>query len=565
VRVVEVRGLDSTCWFIDHGDTEVVPAEDLREMAPKFLDLPPQAVTMQLAGLEDYEYSEAVLDHLNSLLLGKSLVAKVENRQLLGSHYLKSSKSVPRLVLFDTSSEDVDVNLNQKLLELLVSQDSQSKLPPAGGEEVSVLISHIDKNGDIYVQKESSAFTMVEKLIVELGDTAMSSAPAVALLPDQLYLVKYNEDGGLYRAALLPDQVDGDTAQVFFVDYGNSSAVSKADIWELASLPEPLVQELARQALRCRLAGAPPPGHSWSEQATTALRELVPEGQTVRLRVTGVASDSVSLVEVHLPDSKDGSVNFDLSTELELFALSPSSQPPSPAKTSGPVSPAAPPLPVAPAILPVLAAPPAPPALLAAPPVLVTNGTTGPVVAVEAERPMAQYRPPALGSAFLLIPPTPSMSEGERAGQEKAWTGTVTTVNAEKKLGFLTPDKSLPAEYKGNSLFFHCNVVKNSLGRPVRLEHGSKVKFVLYKAKDGMPDNLERPKAFAVYVTDPMAAELEVRLPTLGSDLASMKTLLAPTIPAAGRYFDVNVTFAVSPSSFVVQPYNEVGRHRVGL
>ena len=394
VRVVEVRGRECTCWFVDHGDTEVVPMEDLREVAPKFLDLPPQAVTMQLAGLEDYEYSEALLDHLNSLLLGKSLVAKVENRRTLGSHN-RGNKEVPRLVLFDTSSEDVDVNLNQKLIELMVSQDSQSKLPPLGGEEALVLVSHIDTNGDIYVQKESSAFTMIEKLIVEHGEQAMLASPASNLLPDRLYLVKYSEDGSLYRAVLDTEGSATDGINVFFVDYGNSSTVAANDIWELSTISEPVVQELPRQALRCRLDGAPPPGHYWSSQATKALREMVPEGQTVRLKVTGGTPDS-PLVEIHLPDSKDGSVNFDLSTELDLFPLSPSSQPVSPARSSNQG---------------------------------VSNGET---------------------------------TNGEVKGE------------------------------------------------------------------------------------------------ILAQNIASLKTLLAPNIPSEGQYFDVNVTFAVSPSSFVVQPYNEV-------
>ena len=82
VKVVEVRGIDCTCWFLDHGDEDSVPVEDLREIAPKFLDLPPHAITVKLAGLEDYEYSETIIQHLNSFLLGKSLVAKVENRNL---------------------------------------------------------------------------------------------------------------------------------------------------------------------------------------------------------------------------------------------------------------------------------------------------------------------------------------------------------------------------------------------------------------------------------------------------------------------------------------------------
>ena len=60
VRVLEVRGIDCTCSFLDHGDEDNIPVQDLREIAPKFLDLPPQAMTVELAGLEDYEYSEAL-------------------------------------------------------------------------------------------------------------------------------------------------------------------------------------------------------------------------------------------------------------------------------------------------------------------------------------------------------------------------------------------------------------------------------------------------------------------------------------------------------------------------
>ena len=36
-----------------------------------------------------------------------------------------------------------------------------------------------------------------------------------------------------------------------------------------------------------------------------------------------------------------------------------------------------------------------------------------------------------------------------------------------------------------------------------------------------------------------------------------MQALQAPKVPEEGQYFDVNITFAVSPSNFVVQPYSE--------
>ena len=327
VKVTEVRGIDCTCWFLDHGDEDAVPVEDLREIAPKFLELPPQAVSVQLAGLEDYSYSEALLQQLNSALLGKSLVGKVENRRSLGSSCVKAGKAStkPRLVLFDTSSEDVDVNLNQKLIEQLVTQDAQSRLPPAGGEDVSVFVSYIAKNGDLFVQKESSTFTMIEKMIVEQGPEAMKADSASNIQPGKLYLAKYAEDGSLYRAEVLGEPEE-DKVEVLFVDYGNSSRVAVGEVWELSTISE-VMAELPRQALRCRLAQVPPPGHCWSEAATRALRDRVPESQLAVVRVVGGEADCPA-VELHLPNSNDGSVNLDLSTECDIF-------PPAPAATNG--------------------------------------------------------------------------------------------------------------------------------------------------------------------------------------------------------------------------------------
>lgn len=398
VKVIEVRGIDCTCCFLDHGDEDKIPVEDLREIAPKFLDLPAQAMTVELAGLEDYDYSETLLQHLNNLLLGKSVVGKVENRSGLGNKFVKSSKTStkPRVVLFDTSSEDVDVNLNQKLIELLVSQDSQSKLPSVGGEEISVFVSYVAKNGDLYVQKESSTFTMIEKMIVEQGSEAMKAAPANNITEGKLYLAKYSEDSSLYRAEVMSSPKD-DKVEVFFVDYGNTSFVSVNEIWELNTISD-VMSELPRQALKCRMINVPPTGQFWSDQATKVLRELVPESQLVKLKVVG-ASSECPVVEINLPDSDGCSVNQSLSLKADIFLQD-----------------------------------------------QAINGDH-----------------PAPGMAELKIDSSPPPGPG-----------------------------SAPLS--------------------------------------------------------PLA---------MSQDLANLKTLIAPKLPAVGQYFDVTVTFAVSPSSFVVQPYNE--------
>ena len=99
--------------------------EDLRELDRKFLIIPPQVLTVEVSGLQDYEQSDTILNQLNQNLLGKPLAAMVENRGSLAKRVDTHSEELPKLIFFDTSTEDVDININQKLIEFIgeISQD----------------------------------------------------------------------------------------------------------------------------------------------------------------------------------------------------------------------------------------------------------------------------------------------------------------------------------------------------------------------------------------------------------------------------------------------------------
>ena len=73
-----------------------------------------------------------------------------------------------------------------------------------------------------------------------------------------------------------------------------------------------------QSTIRCRLEGAPPAGHSWSPAATEAFRDRVSTQTVVTLRVIREHSDC-PYVELNFPDSNEGSINFDLSTEFDIF------------------------------------------------------------------------------------------------------------------------------------------------------------------------------------------------------------------------------------------------------
>jgi len=111
---VEVTHVDPktpkiTCYFIDHGDEDLFGPEDLRELDPKFLDLAPQAKQVRLAHLEDWKDSSEAQAELSNMALGKSLVAQLQ----------ANDENGVSLILWDTSGDDRDVNINAVLRDKL--------------------------------------------------------------------------------------------------------------------------------------------------------------------------------------------------------------------------------------------------------------------------------------------------------------------------------------------------------------------------------------------------------------------------------------------------------------
>ena len=107
VEVTHVHGLEVTCFFIDHGDEDVLKVQNLRVLLAKFCVLAPQAKSVRLAGLEDLNSDPNAQAELTNFVLGKSLVGQV---------HLKDDSGIS-MILYDTSNSDEDVNINEKVLD----------------------------------------------------------------------------------------------------------------------------------------------------------------------------------------------------------------------------------------------------------------------------------------------------------------------------------------------------------------------------------------------------------------------------------------------------------------
>ena len=116
VEVTHVHGLEVTCFFIDHGDEDVLKVQNLRALLPTFCVLAPQAKSVRLAGLEDLTADPTAQAELTNLVLGKSLVGQV---------HLKDNSGIS-MILYDTSNSEEDVNINEKVLEKFGQQTKKT-------------------------------------------------------------------------------------------------------------------------------------------------------------------------------------------------------------------------------------------------------------------------------------------------------------------------------------------------------------------------------------------------------------------------------------------------------
>lgn len=154
VRVEELDKSKGTalCFFIDFGDTDWLPVDQLYICEANFLCLPAQAVPFSLYGLEDFEQNPFACKHLDELLPTKSVVGKIFTKEgEFNTANLKSCSKI-QVVIFDTSTQD-DINLNHLLLDNICNN---TPAPEIRKHTVNnVLVTDVTDNGDIYVQLRS--------------------------------------------------------------------------------------------------------------------------------------------------------------------------------------------------------------------------------------------------------------------------------------------------------------------------------------------------------------------------------------------------------------------------
>lgn len=244
VKVVKVKTDNVQIEYLDYGETGTVAVSSLRTIPQRFLELPFQAVTLSLHGVPNTKNAEVILK-LKHLTLNKDLVAEVKRK----------NEDVVAVELFDTSSDDIDINLNRILL-LLPDEDMKPNLPKPGGQ-IEAFVTYATQEGHVFVQTLGGGATRLEELMNDIAEHYSQPTKAAEFVSrpqkEKIYCARCSVDGVWYRALVtqvLPER----HVEVHYVDYGNYEKLP------ISSLREPAkaishVNSLPFQAVECRLDG----------------------------------------------------------------------------------------------------------------------------------------------------------------------------------------------------------------------------------------------------------------------------------------------------------------------
>lgn len=234
-RILAVNDSDATytVLFIDYGNSETIPAADVKELDDSLFTPHAQAVCTELA--VEFVQSEQITSQLLELTADKECTAvfglKKEDKWLVD--------------LFVDGASISKTLLDSGLVKVFKAHFFKSELK--AGIDHAVFVSHIDSPCSFWIQRAEDSqeiLTLQDELQVAADMLEnMPSVPPVGTLCLGMY------DEAWYRAHVL--EINSSSVTVRFIDYGNTEVIDISSEG-LKPLPEKM-QGLSEYAERCSL------------------------------------------------------------------------------------------------------------------------------------------------------------------------------------------------------------------------------------------------------------------------------------------------------------------------
>lgn len=258
--VENIQDSNTTVRFVDYGNTDKVSKSELFKVAENFLQVPAQALRCNLSGVKPLQsgWSADTKDIMQSLV-PEAVKVKFESKNPDGTWVVSLSAG--------------DVDVAEELIQAAVARREVSSTSTASevtsqfpqqtplqeGSTHQVFVSHVNSPASFYCQLMQNS-EKLDTLLGEIEEQAEMFDPVYSLSEGMACMAKYSADEAWYRSVIA--RVSGNTADVLFVDYGNSESTSKDDI---CNIP-PGLFKLEAQAIHCRLNNPDGVGDGFEDQ-----------------------------------------------------------------------------------------------------------------------------------------------------------------------------------------------------------------------------------------------------------------------------------------------------------
>nr|XP_033339584.1 tudor domain-containing protein 7-like [Megalopta genalis]XP_033339585.1 tudor domain-containing protein 7-like [Megalopta genalis] len=314
VRCIEYNTLTgiATVFFIDLGGEDNFHGSKLQALDKTFCVLPAQALRLSLYGFEEFSECDSILGHIEKCLIDdRALFVEVISRD-------KDKNGPYTTVVFQDTHGPDDINLNTELYKQILQHTVAASKLGIGGQLSEVLISHIEENGNIFVQVKSESMKILVSLLHRLVCTGLNAeevenCKVTEIDEDKTYFVSVNNNW--YRGKIVNHVHD--QLKAYLIDFGKTVNTSKNNLLSLEKLSEILAKYPA-QALKVHLHNID--NSMFNEKMVAKLKELAPSGDSLLVKVVS-SKNNVPVVELFKriqPSNMLVSINNTLALEDEL-------------------------------------------------------------------------------------------------------------------------------------------------------------------------------------------------------------------------------------------------------
>ena len=305
----------ATVSFIDHGDADSFHHSKLHVLEKQFCVLPAQALRMCFSGLEDFGDCDSIQTEIEKLILDRALYVEIVNRD-------EKDNDGPFItgVFYDTHGQH-DINLNSELSKQILQQIVVAPTFDVAGQVSEVFISHVEEDGDVFVQVQSESMKILVSLLnrlvsTGLNDQEVKNCAVTTVDVSKTYFVCVNNNW--YRGKIVtPSDNTYNQLSAFLIDFGKTVITTKENLLSLERLSE-ILAKFPAQALKVHLDNIDK--SMFNEAMVARLTELAPKGEPLLVKVVSPGNEApvVELFKRIQPSNMLVSINNTLTLEDEL-------------------------------------------------------------------------------------------------------------------------------------------------------------------------------------------------------------------------------------------------------